>query len=632
MHFRKFSIAFFGSIISIVLVFSGFTTKASAQFDQGFAYTSFTPVVEATGEWSRIHNGTLELRNADGSWSYVGTPEHAESLGYVSTAVNSPDVNRLIKLSRLNPRAMNNEQKAFMSNPVVGFDTFGQAGRWGSINLFDNVFSEQQAGALLQTGGSAFLSANDKVAGANFNQRESPEAQAARSGGGGLFGGFFGIILSVAIAIVLPEILPELWESTSIDLIEISEETASALSESGLGNLVGSQAVSSTGVTIGTQVTGYVSSAEATAALGGLGGSTLPYTYYLTANPLSSLAGIGLGSVGADRGGSSGYYIPSTATPDPGGTCYTEKNSCGKSYEGILENDPQTGVLGCKVADSFSPPPCMTPATDVAGTPYSYDPEHNAPGGACRGPENSCGLAYSGVLDYLCSSPSSCETSLSCFIANVHTLGASTDFVSGYGDVPASQNIITASPSENNCPLVPVAKAPTVTLSANPSTIVAGQSATLTWSASADATSCTGTGFSAGGATSNSSGISTGSLSTTSSYQIICSGAGGTSAPAIATVTVLTPEVSISAEHLRVKKGDTTRIVWSGSGVQSCVVSDLAGNTLASGESENHQFSTGSPYSITVTTQNIFKIICQTLGESITKSIIVNVVPSYSDF
>lgn len=70
---------------------------------------------------------------------------------------------------------------------------------------------------------------------------------------------------------------------------------------------------------------------------------------------------------------------------------------------------------------------------------------------------------------------------------------------------------------------VPVA--PTVTLTASPTSVEKGAASTLTWS-STNANSCTGTGFSAGGATSGS--VSTGALTATTNYSVSCTGTGGT--------------------------------------------------------------------------------------------------------
>jgi len=82
---------------------------------------------------------------------------------------------------------------------------------------------------------------------------------------------------------------------------------------------------------------------------------------------------------------------------------------------------------------------------------------------------------------------------------------------------------------------------PTVTLSASPTSVSAGQSSTLTW-ASTNATSC-----SASGAWNGDPGLSgsksTGALNQTSIYTLACTGAGGTSQPVTATVTVSAPQV-----------------------------------------------------------------------------------------
>ncbi len=149
------------------------------------------------GDWARIQNGQIQLKNADGSWSYAGTPEHAESMSYVQKAADSSEVDKLIAYARAGG-TLNAEQQAFLANPLLGMDSFGQGGRWGEINLFDNQFSPQQAGALMQFGVPAQLSDADKAAGSHFNWYESPAQQSARDDDGGLFGGGLGSILALA--------------------------------------------------------------------------------------------------------------------------------------------------------------------------------------------------------------------------------------------------------------------------------------------------------------------------------------------------------------------------------------------------------------------------------------------------
>jgi peptidase A4-like protein len=77
--------------------------------------------------------------------------------------------------------------------------------------------------------------------------------------------------------------------------------------------------------------------------------------------------------------------------------------------------------------------------------------------------------------------------------------------------------------------------APTASLSANPKSITAGQSSTLTWS-STNADSCTASGFSASG----TSGSAVVHPTVTTSYSVTCTGNGG-AATALATVTMSSP-------------------------------------------------------------------------------------------
>ena len=91
----------------------------------------------------------------------------------------------------------------------------------------------------------------------------------------------------------------------------------------------------------------------------------------------------------------------------------------------------------------------------------------------------------------------------------------------------------TPTPTPTPDPTPTPTPAPTATITASPTSITVGQSATLTWS-STDATSCTGTNFTASGTSGTQSISPTVSLT----YGVTCSGAGGTSPAASATVTV----------------------------------------------------------------------------------------------
>ena len=170
---------------------------------------------------------------------------------------------------------------------------------------------------------------------------------------------------------------------------------------------------------------------------------------------------------------------------------------------------------------------------------------------------------------------------------------------------------------------------PTPLLSSDLDTIDNGQSATLTWSSpDADAISCSfvGTpanGVSTGGATSGS--VSTGPLSSTQNYQIICIDAdGNTSAPALVTITVLQPSVTISANPPRVQPGANSTISWSSSQMESC-------STSGPGFTTTTELS-GSQ-AVTILSQSTYTITCQATGfPQATQSVIVNILPIFQEF
>ena len=165
---------------------------------------------------------------------------------------------------------------------------------------------------------------------------------------------------------------------------------------------------------------------------------------------------------------------------------------------------------------------------------------------------------------------------------------------------------------------------PTAMLSASPDTIDQGQSSTLTWS-STGATSCTGTGFTASG---TSGSVSTGILTTAGvlNYQVVCSGAGGNSTPGFASVTVVSPQASITASPTRVKNGSTSVVTWSSQDV-------VPGSCSVSGPGLSSTSGSGSQ-TVTITAQSTYTITCQThtSGVSAHSSVTVNDIPVFTEF
>jgi len=165
------------------------------------------------GDWvKQDQSGNVAFRDAAGTWNPLGRGEHAESWGYTGKAVDDPMVDKLFAYKASNPNGLNTEQQAFFNNPIVGLDSFGQGQRWGNLDLFDNKFNPQQAGALMQTGGNNFLSAADRNAGGAFNFEQSAAEQSKRAGSDGFLGmGDMGTALALAAAIYGGGSLAGLW-------------------------------------------------------------------------------------------------------------------------------------------------------------------------------------------------------------------------------------------------------------------------------------------------------------------------------------------------------------------------------------------------------------------------------------
>jgi hypothetical protein len=164
---------------------------------------------------------------------------------------------------------------------------------------------------------------------------------------------------------------------------------------------------------------------------------------------------------------------------------------------------------------------------------------------------------------------------------------------------------------------------PTASLSANPTSINAGLSSTLSWS-STNATSCNSGNFAASGI----SGSTVVTPTVTTSYSIACSGNGG-SATATTTVTVVTPPppppppppaptASLSANPSSVKPGKSSTLSWSSSNATSC----NSGNFTASGTSGS---AVVKP-SVTTT----YSITCSGGGGSATATATVSVVTPHN--
>ncbi len=138
---------------------------------------------------------------------------------------------------------------------------------------------------------------------------------------------------------------------------------------------------------------------------------------------------------------------------------------------------------------------------------------------------------------------------------------------------------------------------PTVSLTANPSSVQFNGSSTLTWSSN-NATSCMASGGTNnwGGSVNTSGSFSTGNLANTTTYNITCSNSTG-SANASATVSVggqqQAPTVTLSANPSSVNYNGSSTLTWSSTNATFCTASGgtngWGGNVSTSGN-----FNTGN--------------------------------------
>ncbi len=167
-------------------------------------------------------------------------------------------------------------------------------------------------------------------------------------------------------------------------------------------------------------------------------------------------------------------------------------------------------------------------------------------------------------------------------------------------------------PSGNRHGLEP---APTVTLSAAPSSVASGTSSMLTWSAT-NATACTASGaWSGSKAVSGSQ--STGALTGNATYTLTCTGTGGSAAQS-ATVSVKppAPTVTLSVGPSAITSGSSAMLTWSSTNATSCVASGAWSGTKAV---------TGTQSTGALTANATYTLSCTGTGGSAAQSATVSV-------
>jgi len=159
---------------------------------------------------------------------------------------------------------------------------------------------------------------------------------------------------------------------------------------------------------------------------------------------------------------------------------------------------------------------------------------------------------------------------------------------------------------------------PVVTIAANPTSLVLGNSATLTWS-STNATSCTASGaWSGSEAVSGTQSVTPGATGT-SSYALTCTGSGG-SVTSTATVTVTAPPlptVTIAANPASLVLGGSSTLNWSSTNATACTASGAWSGTEATSGMQS--------VTPTATGTNSYALTCTGSGGSVTSTATVSV-------
>lgn len=178
--------------------------------------------------------------------------------------------------------------------------------------------------------------------------------------------------------------------------------------------------------------------------------------------------------------------------------------------------------------------------------------------------------------------------------------------ISGMGPYPEGSGWQTVT-------VTPPPARPVVSISASPTNIFTGGVSAITWSSS-NAFSCI---VNPGSWSGTSGSRSTGSLSSSQTYTISCSGPGGTTVGSV-TVNVsaaMRPSVSISAAPILVPRGSQSTITWSSMNATTCTVTP----TGWSGTSN-------SVLSPALSSDTTFTVTCSGPGGSNTANVTVNTI------
>jgi hypothetical protein len=167
---------------------------------------------------------------------------------------------------------------------------------------------------------------------------------------------------------------------------------------------------------------------------------------------------------------------------------------------------------------------------------------------------------------------------------------------------------------------------PSCSLTANPLEVPVNGTSNISWTSS-NTTSCTGSGFDTGGATSGGP-VPVGPLTQNESYGLECTGLGNASCNATpAYVIVDTPTATLTANPTRVANGGKTALTWSSTYASSCTMT-RNGVTWTTPGTKSATSSTNVTDNKVISTQTIYVLNCS----GATAQAIVNVAPGYVNY
>lgn len=162
----------------------------------------------------------------------------------------------------------------------------------------------------------------------------------------------------------------------------------------------------------------------------------------------------------------------------------------------------------------------------------------------------------------------------------------------------------TGGASERSVTVSAVPK-PSVTLVADPTTVLPGESVLLRWS-SEDASSCTGSGppFTGSKGLSGSETLS-GLTKGNKKFSLSCKGVGGTTKDTVEVSVTAAPTLSFTARATQIGESQSTQLKWKATDATSCVASgDWSGLKGTSGTSQTNNLTSDKTYTLTCSGPN----------------------------